>query len=111
MNAKEVKKVIRIAESLGWSLTVQDGEFEFQKYSPAGQDFNIAITAVSAREIYNGLKQRCDDYDCSEEAALWLDESGHGENGAPHDMKDLYEDMEACKEMMCELYETLWEVV
>ena len=54
-----------------------------------------------------------DNYDCSYEAYLWLDNTGHGTNGAPYDMKDVYEDMEACEKMIFELWESLsgkdWE--
>lgn len=35
---------------------------------------------------------------------MWLDSDGHGINGAPYDMKDVYEDMEACQNMILELY-------
>ena len=46
-----------------------------------------------------------------EEAYIWLDDSGHGKNGAPHDMKDVYEDMEACKSMLGELVGVVNELV
>ena len=40
---------------------------------------------------------------------LDLDNTGHGLNGAPYDMKDVYEDMEACKKMVYELWKLLSE--
>ena len=45
------------------------------------------------------------------ETYLWLDSDGHGKNGAPYDMKDLYEDMEACREIIYELYEIVEAVM
>ena len=70
-------------------------------------DFNFEIIADSLDEAIEKIKERCDNFDCSEETYLWLDNSGHGANGAPYNMKDLYEDMESCLEMMEELYEEL----
>ena len=36
---------------------------------------------------------------------LWLDEFGHGKNGAPYDMKDVYEDFEWVKNRILTLVE------
>jgi len=110
LNQCLVDAIIKTAESLDWTVTQDNGEFEFQKYSPAGQDFNMSISAESLSELNNGLYERYNNFDCSEEAHIWLDESGHGKNGAPYDMKDLYEDMEACEEMIRELAEKIQEI-
>ena len=107
MNRTQIKKIIKIANASDWSVTHKNGEFEFQKYSPAGQDFNMSISADTLYELKDQLYERHRDYDCSEEAYIWLDETGHGKNGAPYDMKDLYADMEACKEMIEELAENI----
>jgi len=106
----DIKKMIKVAEKLNWSVSVEGNEFEFQKYSPAGQDFNMSITAEDLDEVIEKINERCDDFDISEETYLWLDNSGHGIKGAPHNMKDLYEDMEACLKMMEELYEELEQI-
>ena len=45
-----------------------------------------------------------ENFDVSEEAYYWLDDSGHGKNGAPYDMKDVYEDMEECKEFIYDAF-------
>jgi len=109
---KELKTITEAAENLGWGVgyDADECEFEFSDYSPAGQDFRFSITATSADELYVRLRKRCDDFDCSEEAYLWLDDTGHGKNGAPHDMKDVYEDMEACLDMMNALADCIDEV-
>lgn len=56
--------------------------------------------------VYRSWKQN---YDGGYAAYLWLDNTGHGLNGAPYDMKDVYEDMEACKKMVYELWKLLSE--
>lgn len=104
---KEYKKIVKIAEGLGWTVTIDGNEFTFSKYSPAEQDFNIEITADNIEEVIKEIQDRIDNFDCSEETYLWLDNTGHGANGAPYDMRDLYEDMEACLEMMEELCDKL----
>lgn len=107
MNMKNV--INEISERLDWSVDIKNNEFSFRKFSPAGKDFYIEITADSIEEMKEALKKTCDNFDCSEETYIWLDRTGHGTNGAPHDMKDLYEDNEACLGMMEELYEAIKE--
>lgn len=100
-------KITKIAEKLDWGIDINNNEFEFSKYSPAGQDFNFCVNGDDLEEVIKSINEYCDNFDCSEETYLWLDNSGHGANGAPYDMKDLYEDMEACLDMVKELKQEL----
>lgn len=102
-----IEKIIDVAESLDWTVHVDGNELEFQKMSDKGQDFNFAVTGDTKEKIITEIREYQDNFDCSEETNLWLDEFGHGKNGAPYDMKDVYEDMEQCNEMVEELYNTL----
>lgn len=78
---------------------------EFQKYSPAGQDFSFNIwTDDDGSSLAHDIFEYYENFDVSSEAYLLLNCTGHGMNGAPYDMKDVYEDMEACAEMVKELY-------
>ena len=93
-------RIVEIAEENGWKVDVEsnDGDnfsYEFSKYSPEGQDFSFEAE-MEDNNVYallNNIKDYYDNYDCSYEAYLWLDNTGHGTNGAPYDMKDVYEDM------------------
>ena len=67
----------------------------------------IHIEKDDVDEFLNRIWEYYENYDVSYEAYIWLGEDGHGINGAPYDMKNLYEDMEACKENIKELYDTL----
>ncbi|EQC1535464.1 hypothetical protein [Clostridium botulinum] len=107
---KDIKEMIEVAEELGWVVSINDNEFTFLKYSPKGQDFNFDIEANSLEEAVEKIQERCDNFDCSEETYLWLDNTGHGTKGAPYDMKDLYEDMEACLKMMDKLRDELVKI-
>lgn len=110
MFKKDIKKLITKAETLDWTVTVEDENdgnpiFLFSKYSPAGQDFNFSCDSEGDVEyLLNNMVSYYHDFDVCEETYIWLDDTGHGKNGAPYDMKDLYEDMEASAAMIYELY-------
>ena len=107
--SKWLDKVIEIAEELEWSVEQEcDNVYDFGKYSPAGQDFHTSIDTENDFDYFlSNLNAIISDFDVSEEAYVWLDSSGHGTNGAPYDMKDVYEDMEACLENLEELRDAL----
>lgn len=101
-------KIEKIAEELGWTVTWDknnDGTkfVMFSQYSPAGQDFNVELEYENLGEIEDKLREYYDSYDPSYEASLWLDSEGHGKNGAPYEMIDVYNDMVACEEMIDKL--------
>lgn len=68
-------------------------------------------TLNNADKCVDEIKNVLDNFDVSYETYLWLDESGHGKNGAPYDMRDLYEDMEAVEEMISKLYAAVSEAI
>ena len=101
-------KIEKIAEELGWTFTWDknnDGTkfIMFSQSSPAGQDFSVELEYKNLGEIEDKLREYYDNYDPSYEASLWLDSEGHGKNGAPYEMIDVYNDMVACKEMIDKL--------
>ena len=106
LNAKLLDKL----GANGWHISdYGDNRFSFSKYSPAGQDFEFEVEGDDVEEIADNIYRYYDDFDPSYEAYLWLDETGHGRNGAPYNMKDLYEDMEACQDMILELHDLIEE--
>lgn len=105
----EIEELIKIAESDSWTVTEEEYSngkgLLFSKYSPAGQDFSISTGPFeSAEELINIILERYLDYDVDSEAYLWLDNDGHGKNGAPYHMRDVLEDMEACEKMISDLF-------
>lgn len=108
------EKIVKIANAQDWEVDICDNgdgdyTFAFQKYSLAGQDFNFEADMEdnNIQSLLYNIHEYYSNYDCSENAYLWLDETGHGKNGAPYDMKDVYEDMEACKQYILDLYDIL----
>lgn len=109
---KLTKKLIKKIKNIGFSVEEYENEYYFSKYSPAGHNFYFYIDKTeieTVEELANAVYKYYENYDCSEEAYIWLDNTGHGKNGAPYDMKDLYEDMEACEQYILDLYEILCE--
>ena len=104
---KTVKTMVKKAEPLGWKVEKSDEGYFFSKPSPAGQDFNFETKGHSPQDVIDSILEVIQKFDCSEEAYLWLDNSGHGKNGAPYDMRDVYEDMEACVAMTQDLHTVL----
>ena len=107
MNKKDIGKITKVAKKLGFNVKTDGKEFLFSQFSPAGQDFNIELSANNIEELAEKFDEYYEAYDISYETYLWLDSEGHGTNGAPHNMRDLYEDMEACEAMIKELSEEI----
>ena len=99
------KQFQKIAEGLGWNVTFDGTEIDLQQYTSAGQDFFFSIrdSGNYAEEVYLYYVN----YDPSEEALKWVDDSGHGKNGAPYYLRDIIIDMEEVEQMLKELYEAL----
>ena len=109
-----INRVTEIAESEDWSVNtiVFDDTIAitFQKYSSAGQDFSFEISCYKTDEIYEILEaihEYWNNFDISYEAYLWLDNEGHGKNGAPYEMIDVYNDMKECEESVYKLWRAI----
>lgn len=108
------EKIVELANTQDWKVDIVDNgdgdyTFVFQKYSPAGQNFYFEADMEdnNIQYLLDNIYEYYSNYDCSEEAYLWLDNTGHGRNGAPYDMKDVYEDMQVCKQSILDLYNIL----
>lgn len=105
-----MKKVTEIAEALGWSITVDGEDADFQYYTSYGQDCHMNITLTEDHDLFlRRIYEEYETYDVSEETALWIDSTGHGKNGAPHDIEDILNDMKEFEAAMLELWENLKE--
>jgi len=84
----------------------------FRKFSPAGQDFGFTLKVGKCENLGELLMEAIEyksGYDPSYEAHLWLDDTGHGKNGAPHNMVDVYNDMVACEGIIDEFIDIVME--
>ena len=106
MEKELLEKIEEVAENEGWVVTDEGETLLFSKCSPAGQDFNFSISTEdleTTEDVEEAIYEEYNNFDVSYETYLWLDNTGHGKNGAPYNMKDLYEDMEACENMIYDL--------
>ena len=115
---KKFEKIYEIAEREGWKVDYEYTDeketeicFSFNKYSPAGQDFYFEVSVPNEEDedafcynVRHAIYKYWEGFDVCYETYIWLDETGHGRNGAPYDMKDLYEDMQACEDMTHDLW-------
>lgn len=103
-----IDKVIELAENLDWNVTVDGNDVDFQYYTNYGQDCHMNITlAEDFDKFTDEIYSYYENYDVSEETALWIDESGHGKNGAPYDIEDILNDMKEFESAIHELWKKL----
>jgi len=97
------------AEDLGWACTVcDDGDVEFAKRSPAGEDFSFY---VSDENVIGGVAEYAADFDADDHATMWVfAAANHSVKGVPRNIGVLLRDAEAIQAMLDELAYTLAEV-
>ena len=104
MNLTE--RLLQKAEDLEWSVTVDDGLWEFEKYSPAGEDF---VFSVSGPDIVASVKEYYEDFDPEEHATNLVIAKRNGFAGVP-DPRTLCDDADAIDEMLHELADAFVDV-
>jgi hypothetical protein len=111
------RRIYGEAEKLGWTISEEGNtdniiQLRFSKRSPAGQDFSFEADYKDGdiSSLSSSLRDYYEDFDVSSEAYLWLDKDGHGKNGAPYDMRDLYNDMEACENNVQKLFDAITDL-
>lgn len=107
---KLITAIIEIASDKGFSVSYDTENddltvFEFRQNTSMGQDFHITcqMNGSDIATLIEDVENCYNAYDPDTEAMLWLDNDGHGKNGAPYRMKDVLEDMEECEMMIQEL--------
>lgn len=120
---KKFEKIYEIAEREGWQVDYSySGEkdawviFSFYKDSPAGRDFYFEVSVPNDDDEYviydsvaDAIYTYFEGFDVSYETYIWLDEEGHGKNGAPYDMIDVYKDTESCEKMIDDLWRSFYD--
>ena len=111
---KNLKKIINALDKEGFSVYVDKncGDITIGKYSPEGQDFSFTVDMPETpQQLFDEIFDYYDGFDASYEAYLWLDNTGHGTNGAPYDMGDVYDDMKACEQYIKDAAEIVREYI
>ena len=101
------KELMETIENAEWAMTEDERYYTFEIFSPAGQDFVFDIDKNEVINLETLSSEIYDYYNCfdvDEATYLWLDETGHGKNGAPYNMEDVLEDMKWCENKIYELF-------
>lgn len=104
MNLTE--RLLQKAEDLGWYVTVYDGCWEFEKSSPAGEDF---VFSVNGTDIVASVKECYEDFDPEEHATDLVIAKRNGFAGVP-DLRTLCDDADEIDEMLHELFEAFRDI-
>ena len=108
MTKEKIETIARgLCWKVDWYISCGNKWVRFSVCSPYGQDFNIELCYINYDQLVDELFTFCKTFDVSYETYIWLDEHGHGKNGAPYELIDVYKDMEACEKMMFALYQAL----
>ena len=118
MNKNIIDKITDCAECNGSSVSTDTEQekdivvFEFSKYTPAGQDFSFSATMKdnSLDSLGDDIEEYFEHFDVDSEAYLWLDDNGHGKNGAPYRMRDVLVDMEAAERYIESLLDAIRDI-
>lgn len=96
---------ILISDDIKISEDDKSAYVELSFFSPEGQDCSLSIEKGDNIECFcDNVYEYYDNYDVSYETYLCLDSDGHGSNGAPYDMKDVYEDMVWCQNKIYDIF-------
>ena len=103
--SKLMDALIDAAELLDWSVHIYDDYIEFEKYSPAGEDFIFTITGNDEARVVEQVREYAYDFDPDEHAEMWVE--SRGKRGVPDSIRTLIDDADAIKEMVSELADAL----
>ena len=98
-------KVIEVCEALDWRVSApkeNDTCWEFEKYSPAGEDFCFSIIAKNLVELKGELQYYYEYFDREDHVYELLEAKRNGFRGVP-DLDTLVQDSQDIEDMLEEL--------
>lgn len=100
-----VQQFINICKTEDWQVNYdsKSKSMELCKFSPAGEEFSIYIQGRNVNEFITELKTYYEDFDADQHAIDWYG----AERGEPSSLRELLDDAEAIKEMICSLCQKL----
>lgn len=106
MNGKLKALLIDKATELGWMVSVEDNCWEFNKYSPAGEDFWICLCD---KDVVKELLNYYEGFDTEDHVMMLMNAKKNGFSGVPS-LKVLVADADDIECMIEALYDALHEV-
>ena len=65
------------------------------------------MKCANINSLFEHIEDYYEDFDVDYETYIWLDQWGHGKNGAPYRLRTVLEDSEAIEKMVGELLEAI----
>lgn len=96
------ENVIDVAEEMDWRVYIENNYFEFEKHSPAGEDFVFSVFGNSLKQLQENLKEFSETFDREEHVFGLLEAKQNGFAGVP-DLDTLVEDSKDIENMLEEL--------
>ena len=104
------KRLIQKAEELDWRVNIDDqNNWEFEKYSPAGEDFIFSVDAEDPKNVWREVSRYALDFDPEEHISMWVQAKQNGTSGVPS-IRSLVQDADDIDDMLEELADALREV-
>lgn len=97
-------------DEICWSAYENEKDIDFSTCTAFGGDIDIVIDkGKNLIDLAHNIYEYWNNYDVSYETSFWIGEDGHGINGAPYDLKNIYENFEKVKSMINDLYNVINE--
>lgn len=98
------RKVVEALEALGWNVSEYDTYYEFENWSPAGED--LVETYDKDRDIIEWAGDLVDNFDVDDHVAMWIEAKQNGMGGVPS-IRCLLNDAEKIEQMYNEVYDAI----
>lgn len=82
-------------ENHDWNISAGCGSYDFQWFTPAGEDFHLDIDTESP---ISDFMFQCENFDVNEHVKIWIESLG--QKGVPNTVRELLEDGEAIEEKL-----------
>lgn len=107
---KDLKnRLIEKADELEWSVNIDGDDWEFEKYSPAGEDFIFTVSVDAPEEVWREVRRYANDFDTEEHIEMWVEAKKNLVSGIPS-IRRLVEDADDIDKMLDELADALRDV-
>lgn len=102
-----LKTLEQILNETNWEPVHEDGNSYGFRWLGGDYDGYITLTGDTMEELAEDAYAAYENFDVDQETALWIDDDGHGKNGAPYHIRDILEEFENYERDLEFLWDTL----
>lgn len=97
------RKIEKAGREDGWTTCFDIDGVILERKAPSWTIFTVNLNADSLTGMIQELDLFVQDFDVSEATYQALDETGHGKDGAPYELIDVWTDIFDCRQKSCKL--------